>query len=313
MTIRRPNDPELVEFASQVGSDGPVTVAGGRTRWTLGGEVDPEARVVSAPTGIVEYQPAEMVVTVRAGTTVDELHTALVAHGQITALPERQGLLPDQRGTVGGAVAVGENRLDRLGRGSVRDAVLQVRYISAEGEVVTGGGPVVKNVSGFNLPKLLVGSLGTLGIVAEVVLRTNPLPPVQRWLVGRHVDPTRVRSLLYRPGAVLWNGTDVWVLVEGHEGDVDDETAKLASLGEFAPSEPPPTPPHRHFLTPAEAAQADQRFTGEFLASIGVGTVFADVPAGPRVADPVAAQVAQRAKSLFDPTGRLNPGRSLGV
>ena len=110
-----------------------------------------------------------MVVTVRAGTTVAELHETLAAAGQTSALPDRGG-------TVGGAVAVGENRLDRLGRGSARRR-LQVRYVSAEGEIVTGGGPVVKNVSGFNLPKLIVGSLGTLGLIAEVVLRTNRFRP----------------------------------------------------------------------------------------------------------------------------------------
>ena len=174
-------DRALHEFAALVGADDPIAVEGNRTRWHLGGPLDESARLVTAPTGIVDYQPSEMVVTVRAGTTVAELHETLAAAGQTSALPDRGG-------TVGGAVAVGENRLDRLGRGSARDAVLQVRYVSAEGEIVTGGGPVVKNVSGFNLPKLIVGSLGTLGLIAEVVLRTNPLPPVQRWIRAERVD-----------------------------------------------------------------------------------------------------------------------------
>ena len=150
----------------------------------------------------------------------------------------------------GGAVAVGENRLDRLGRGSARDAVLQVRYVSAEGEIVTGGGPVVKNVSGFNLPKLIVGSLGTLGLIAEVVLRTNPLPPVQRWIRAERVDPRDIRDALLRPGAVLWDGTSSWALVEGHEVDVDAEVDKLATLADIADVDgPPELPPHRWFLS----------------------------------------------------------------
>ena len=108
--------PALHEFAALVGADDPIAVEGNRTRWHLGGPLDESARLVKAPTGIVDYQPSEMVVTVRAGTTVAELHETLAAAGQTSALPDRGG-------TVGGAVAVGENRLDRLGRGSARDAV----------------------------------------------------------------------------------------------------------------------------------------------------------------------------------------------
>ena len=164
------SDPVLFDFAALVGDADPISVRGNGTRWHVGGALADAARVVEAPAGIVDYQPSEMIVVVRAGTPVAALHAALAAAGQTSALPDRGG-------TVGGAIAVGENRLDRLGRGSVRDAVLQVRYVSAEGELVTGGGPVVKNVSGFNLPKLMVGSLGTLGLLAEVVLRTTRFRP----------------------------------------------------------------------------------------------------------------------------------------
>src|SRR4051812_7469403 len=104
-----------------------------------------------------------MTVRVRVGTTVAELHEALRAHGQRSALPERGG-------TVGGAIAVGHNDLHVLGRGRVRDAVLQLRYVSADGRLITGGGTTVKNVSGFDLPRLMVGALGTLGVLAEAVL-----------------------------------------------------------------------------------------------------------------------------------------------
>ena len=303
-------DATVVAFADQVGASDPVAVAGGRTRWSLGGSLEPRARIVSAPSGIVDYQPAEMVVTVRAGTPVAELHDQLRHHGQITALPERFDPATGQLGTVGGAIAVGENRLDRLGRGSVRDAVLQVRYVSAEGQVITGGGPVVKNVSGYNLPKLMVGSLGCLGLIAEVVLRTNPIPPVQRWLIGTGVDPIEVRDALYRPGALLWDGNTVWALLEGHRADVDEQHRQLSQLGDFVDGTPPELPPHRHRLTPAEAAQANQTFDGRFVASLGVGTVFADRPAQPAALAPNVVRIAQRAKAVFDPTGRLNPGRN---
>ena len=300
-------DRALHEFAALVGADDPIAVEGNRTRWHLGGPLDESARLVTAPTGIVDYQPSEMVVTVRAGTTVAELHETLAAAGQTSALPDRGG-------TVGGADAVGENRLDRLGRGSARDAVLQVRYVSAEGEIVTGGGPVVKNVSGFNLPKLIVGSLGTLGLIAEVVLRTNPLPPVQRWIRAERVDPRDIRDALLRPGAVLWDGTSSWALVEGHKVDVDAEVDKLASLADIADVDgPPELPPHRWLLSPQGAAHVDTMTDGAFIASIGVGTVWAGEPPEPTEPDPVADQIAERTKRLFDPSGRLNPGRRAGA
>ena len=201
-------DPALESFVDEVGDAGAVVVEGGRTRWTLGGPPADGARHLRAPDGVVDYQPAEMIVRVRAGTPVAELHAALATKGQRTGLPERGG-------TVGGAVAVGQNDLRVLGRGSVGRAVLQVRYVSSEGALVTGGGAVVKNVSGFNIPKLMVGSLGTLGLIAEVVLRTNPIPPVSLWLVSSDADPFAAYDALLRPSVMLWDGQRTWVAARG--------------------------------------------------------------------------------------------------
>ena len=299
-------DETLLAFADEVGPEGPVAVVGGRTRWETGGPSADGTRLLAAPAGIVAYSASEMTVQVRAGTAVTELDTALATEGQRTALPERGG-------TVGGAVAVGENVLDVMGRGRLRDAVLQVRYVSAEGRLVTGGGPVVKNVSGFNLPKLMAGSLGTLGLFAEFVLRTNPIPPARRWLRASEVDPTAAFDALYHPSTVLWDGTTTWVHLEGHGPDIDAESAVLRDLGGFVEVDgPPPRPPHRWSMTPAEAASLDGRRTGGFLASIGVGLVHAEQPAPDRGEDSSVKPVAVRMKQDFDPTGRLNPGRRPG-
>lgn len=297
------DDPVLLAFADEVGADGPVAVEGARTRWDLGGPLAADARVLRAPAGIVAYSAPEMTVQVRAGTTVAELDAELAAHGQ-------RGALPDRGGTVGGAVVVGENHRETLGRGRVRDAVLQVRYVSAEGDVVTGGGPVVKNVTGYNLPKLITGSLGTLGLVAEVILRTNPIPAAARWLAADVVDPEAAGAAVHAPAAVLWDGTTTWVLLEGHAADIDAETDALAAVGSFAEvAGPPDLPPHRWSLTPAEAAAFSG---GSFVASIGVGTVWADRPQPSRSLDAGVAALAARTKHNFDPTGRLNPGRQVG-
>lgn len=257
-----------------------------------------------APSGIVSYTPDEMTVTVRAGTTVEALHAELAAAGQRTALPERGG-------TVGGAVAVGENGLYPLGRGRVRTAVLQVRYVSAEGRLVTGGGPTVKNVTGFDMPRLMTGSLGTLGCLAEVILRTNPIPAVSQWLQSTDADPFAVPETVLRPSVVLWDGTTTWVQLEGHQPAVDGEMQKLASIGSWAEASGPPERPElRWSLTPGQLRNTAQ-FGGPFVASIGVGTAWATTAQPARAEDPGVRLISDRLKAQFDPTGRLNPGRSV--
>ncbi len=297
-------DQVLEQFAREVGDSGPVAIEGARTRWTLGGQVSDDIRVVSAPTGILEHVPDEMTVRVRAGTPVAELHHALAEGGQRTALPERGG-------TVGGALAVGENALAVMGRGVVRQCVLQVRYISAEGKVVKGGGPTVKNVSGFDLPRLMVGSLGTLGIIAEVILRTNPIPPISTWITSSNVDPFDVAASAPRASAVLWDGAVTWVQLEGHGADVDDQLGALERTGRWSSAiGPPELPRYRWSLTPGELRHLLVHSTGPYVASVGVGTVFAERPQPVRPVTPALVRLSQRVKEQFDPTGRLNPGRS---
>lgn len=299
------DDPVLLAFAEEVGAEDPVAVEGTRSRWDLGGEPHDGVRLVKAPTGIVDYVPDEMTVTVRCGTTVAELHAALAEKGQRTALPER--------GTVGGALAVGENSLQVLGRGRVREAALQVRYVSDDGKLISGGGPTVKNVSGFDLPRLMVGSLGTLGLLGEAILRTNPIPAVSCWLVSDDADPFAILDTILRPSAVLWNGSRTWVELEGHAPAVDAEAARLAAIGSWTETDAGPVlPPHRWSLAPAQLRDTSQFGGQPFVASIGVGTVLSEAEApAPRIDAGVQA-LADRVKQQFDPRGRLNPGRMPG-
>lgn len=296
--------PEIDEFVDRVTTGRPVAVAGAKTRWAVGGALVDGTETVTAPNGIVNYIPDEMIVTVRAGTLVSELNSELANANQRCALTDRGG-------TVGGAIAVGEDDPLVLSVGRTRAAVLQVRYVSAEGEVITGGGPTVKNVTGFDLPRLLVGSLGTLGSLAEVIVRTNPIPAVSRWLTSDDADPFAARDAVLRPGAVFWDGSRTWVLLEGHGIDVDSETERLAQSGSFSETDgPPPLPLHRWSLAPAELRSVSVDELGAFVASVGVGTVFADKPQAPRSVDAGSQVIAGRLKKEFDPEGRLNPGRS---
>ena len=249
-------DQILRDFAEAVGSEGSVAIVGGRTRWETGGaSAGVDVRLLSAPSGVVEYVPEEMIATVRCGTSTAELNAELTAMGQRTGLPERGG-------TVGGALAVGQNHLEVLGRGTVRSAFLQVRYISAEGRIVTGGGPTVKNVTGFDLPRLMVGSLGTLGCLAEVIVRTNPIPAVSQWFECAEADPGATLAALLAPSAVLWDGTTTSVLVEGHAPDVAEQASRLATIGPFVECDAKSEPQgYRWSLAPADLHTLDQHDT----------------------------------------------------
>ncbi len=299
-------DPVLDAFAKEVGTEGAVAISGAQTRWNTGGELAAGTRTITAPSGIVEYIPEEMIVTVRAGTSVAELHAELRVHGQWTALPERGG-------TVGGAIAVGENDYRRPARGDVRTAVLQVRYVSAEGEIVTGGGPTVKNVSGFDIPRLITGSLGTLGCIAEVLLRTNPMPSGQRWFTSADVNPFALHQMLLAPGPILWDGATTTVMLFGHDVDVEADRGRIDSLGTFTEVDAPTMPSgFRWSLPPADLQDLSALDTGVFVAEVGVGTVHAEKPQPRTPLSPAVQLIHDRMKAEFDPTGRLNPGRIVG-
>lgn len=284
-------EPSLDEFAAEVGAQGPVTIAGLATR---GGPVD-GVRTVMAPVGVAEVQPEEMTVRCGAGTPMEVLDAALAVHSQAVAIPPT--------GTVGGALAVGQSGLRRLGYGPVRDTLLQVRYVNAAGELVKAGGATVKNVSGFDLCRLMVGARGTLGFLAEVILRTRPRAPFEQWYVTDR-PPADVQRELYRPTSLLWDGTRVWALLEGH---ADDVAAQAAASGLEPTGDPPPLPTGgRWSLPPSELPRLAG--TGRFVAELGIGVVHHEHPAPERRVDPAIADLHRKIKHEFDPTGRLNPG-----
>lgn len=135
---------------------------------------------VAGHKGIVHYEPTELIVTARAGTPLAEVESALAAEGQML------GFEPPHFGngaTLGGAIACGFSGPRRPFAGSARDFVLGCRLINGRGEIVAFGGEVIKNVAGFDVSRLMVGAMGTLGVLLEISLKVLPQPETETTLV----------------------------------------------------------------------------------------------------------------------------------
>lgn len=286
-------DRTIDEFAAAVGTVDPVGVEGSRTR----GGAPEGVRVVRAPVGIVRIDAAEMVLECGAGTTMDEVHAALADVGQTVSIPSG--------GTIGGALASGVSDITRLAHGPMRDVLLQTHFVAASGKVTKAGGPTVKNVSGFDLCRLLVGARGTLGFFGDVIVRTRPLPRASRWFSTRH-EPFGLLASLYRPVAILWDGATTWVRLDGDPHDIE----ATAAASDLEPIEgPPPIPgPYRWSMPPSELHGLRGSTPGSFMAEVGVGVVHRDVPQPQRPIAPEIRALHDRIKQQFDPSGRMNPG-----
>jgi glycolate oxidase FAD binding subunit len=310
-----------------------VVAVGAGTHAAIGGAVV-GADVVRAPTGIIDVQPADMTVTVRAGTTCGELAAALAAVGQECPLDPRS-----PEATVGGTLATGLSGLRRLGVGPLRETLLEVVLVRADGSVVRGGGPTVKNVTGYDVPRLVVGSLGTLGVIVQVTLRTRPVPSASAWFRANR-GAAELAGVLFAPVAVVSDRTGTAVWLEGHPGDLAAEVAR-AGLVPAAPMAPP-AGAHRGRISVApgriDAVTAALCGGGSvsWLAEHGVGTVHvasdtaSDLADAREVAhahdgwllreagapdldpfgvDPPARELQRRIRAALDPTGKLAPGR----
>lgn len=182
----------------------PLCIRGGGTKDFYGGERRGELLDTRPLRGIVSYEPTELVITARSGTTLDELEAALREKGQLlpfepphfdqlpspaATVPVNQsnwsvaGLAPEAKlATLGGCVAAGLSGPRRAYAGAVRDFVLGVRIMDGRGSELRFGGQVMKNVAGYDVSRLTVGALGTLGVILEVSLKVLPIPPAETTL-----------------------------------------------------------------------------------------------------------------------------------
>lgn len=165
----------------------PLQIRGGGTRSGFGNAVSAEAVLsATAITGIVEYNPAEMVMTARAGTPVAEIEAALAENGQGMAfepMDHRGAMGTSGTPTIGGLFAVNSSGPRRFTAGAARDHLLGVRFVNGAGDVVKAGGKVMKNVTGLDLVKLLAGSYGTMGFLTQVTFKILPVPKTAATIV----------------------------------------------------------------------------------------------------------------------------------
>ncbi len=246
-----------------------VAPVGARTHWEVGGPAPDGAVEVRAPRGMITYEPADMTITVGAGTSFDDVDRVLAENGQECALDPRS-----RTATVGGILACGLSGVRRLRHGPVRDHVLEVRFETGDGRLVKGGGPTVKNVTGYDIPRLFVGSLGTIGVLQQATLRCRPRAPVARWFAAEGEAARAAADSAFRPSARLLDANGESILLEGVAADV------AAQGRAFAPLDHPPVLPdgaHRGRISVApgrvRACAGALGETTRWCAELGVGTI----------------------------------------
>src|SRR5581483_4969107 len=185
---------ELSQVVAQANQDGlGVIPRGGGTRMGLG--FPPAAAdILVQTTGlnrVIDYEPADLTLTIQAGATLAEVQRLLRPEGQFLALDPPC----PERATLGGVIASNASGPLRLAYGSARDLVIGTRVVNADGVATRAGGRVVKNVAGYDLNKLYIGSLGTVGVVVELSFKLWPLPPAQATLLAAF-DAQALRAAL---------------------------------------------------------------------------------------------------------------------
>ena len=182
-------------------------IRGGGSKAFYGGAEQGEVLDVSAVRGIVAYEPTELVITVRAGTPLVELETALAEKGQCLAFePPHFG----RAATVGGMVSAGLSGPRRQSVGAVRDFVLGAKLLSGNGELLSFGGQVMKNVAGYDVPRLMAGSMGTFGVLLEVSLKVLPVPVAEATLRFSMSQAEAIEQLNRWGGKPLPISASVW-------------------------------------------------------------------------------------------------------
>jgi glycolate oxidase FAD binding subunit len=219
-------------FSERVRQGRPLRIRGGGTKDWYGQRLDGDVLDTREYTGIVDYEPTELVITARCGTPLADIEVALAQRGQMLAFePPHFGT----GATLGGAIAAGLSGPRRATSGAVRDFVLGCTLLDGKGDVLSFGGQVMKNVAGYDVSRLLAGSLGTLGLLLDVSVKVLPRAPREATLVFDGVAEIdairRLNEWAGRPlpiSASCWHDGVLMVRLSGANAAVD---AAIRSLG----------------------------------------------------------------------------------
>lgn len=331
----RPDTQEAVAETLRVCSEQGLSVLvwGAGTHQSIGHAVMPDVVLSTERLDrIVDHQPEDMTLVVEAGVRLGAIEALLAAHGQMAILPETG---PDA--TVGGVLAAGISGYRRSRFGPTRDHLLEVTLATGDGRVVRGGGRVVKNVQGFDLMRLAVGSLGSLGVILQVCLKLWPDAPARSMV--RVEDPQDAKAA-YRPWAVLETAEGTTVYLAGTDEELTSQAERLGNARE-AGHHWPTLPAEETWsvrVPPALTGEAVERLPkgAAFIAQHGVGVVdaaitdpgelrsWAEGVAGsvvritgeaafdPWGTPPSTLQLQRRLIARFDPDRIVNPGRLPG-
>jgi glycolate oxidase FAD binding subunit len=220
----------LQQWQERIRAGNPLRLRGGGSKDFYGQALAGEVLDTRPYRGIVAYEPTELVITARCGTPLAEIEAVLAARGQMLAFePPHFGAA-----TVGGCVAAALSGPRRASAGAVRDFMLGVKLLDGAGRILNFGGQVMKNVAGYDVSRLLAGSLGTLGIILEVSLKVLPRPVAETTLM---LPATQDKALTLMNGwagqplpisATCWHDERLHVRLSGARAAV---TAARARLG----------------------------------------------------------------------------------
>jgi glycolate oxidase FAD binding subunit len=238
-TWPRPRDEaDLIELvATTAANRGHLLIEGGGSRTRVGAAPAEGAQRIdlSAFSGVIDYEPTELVLIAGPATSMDEIEALLAANNQMLSFePPRHAHLCGRPGavpTLGGALASNAGGPRRLSAGAARDHFLGFRAVSGRGEAFKAGGKVVKNVTGFDLSKIMAGSWGTLAVLTEVSVKVLPRPPFTATLILTGLDPARACAAMARAC-----GSPAPITGAAHLDIHDGRPATLLRLEGFEPS-----------------------------------------------------------------------------
>lgn len=321
-----------------------VLIRGGGNHQGYGHRVYPDVVLTTASLNRVEvWEPEDLTLVAEGGVPIAVVEEMLATNRQTTLLP-----CHSPTATIGGALAAGLSGYSRFRYGPSRDRVLETTVATGDGRTVRSGGRVVKNVTGYDLPRLMVGALGRLGLIGSVCLKLVPTPSEAVTVTVE--DPASALADLYRPLAVLSTPERHLAFLWGTRAEVESQAAAVGTEVESGHSWPPPpegaiawslrTPPallsdaigrlppswdyvaqHGVGIVECAADRHDPEAVAElrqWAESVGGAMVLADGPetlysqVDPWGTPPDGLDYQRRLAAEFDPYGILNPGRLPG-